>query len=185
MARSFVFNTRRLTVRPLRATDFAACRRTKLMSVLSKAEAGGATLAVSHDDASSFGAMARHRRTLMETDEGYYFGVFRRFTGEFVGEVMLFEISRGRNQNASIGAVIYSHYRRNGYAKEALRALVRFAFLQLGLHRIEGQADPDNHASIGLCTKAGFRIECVSPRRIRENGRWKDMTILSITREEL
>ena len=185
MTDRFEFHTRRLTIRPIRVGDFGRCQETRSRSVLSRAEFTGTTLAISPPDRAAFREMVEARRLLMELDESYHFGVFQKTAGAFVGEVMLFEISRGRNQSASVGEVIYSPYRQKGYARETLRAVVRYAFRRLRLHRIEGQADPANHASIALCTKAGFRIECVSPRRIMEEGRWKDMTILSVTREEL
>jgi hypothetical protein len=36
-----------------------------------------------------------------------------------------------------------------------------------------------------MCHEVGFKDECISPRRVKEGGRWKDRLILSITREQM
>lgn len=55
-------------------------------------------------------------------------------------------------------AVAPAHQRR-GYATEAARALVDYAFDQLRLHRMVATTRHDNVASIGVMRKLGMRIE--------------------------
>jgi ribosomal-protein-alanine N-acetyltransferase len=50
-------------------------------------------------------------------------------------------------------------YRRQGYASEAARALVDYAFQHLFLRRIIAETDYDNIASIGVMRKLGMWIE--------------------------
>ena len=59
---------------------------------------------------------------------------------------------------------------RNGYAVEALRAIVDFGFGQMGLHSIEAQLDPDNLASRRTLERLGF----VEEGHLRENFRYPD-----------
>lgn len=54
-------------------------------------------------------------------------------------------------------AILPTHQRR-GYASEAARALVDYAFQQLNLRRIIAETDYDNIASIGVMRKLGMRI---------------------------
>ena len=50
-------------------------------------------------------------------------------------------------------------YHRQGYATEAAKALLDYAFTQLGLQRVIAMTTYDNAASIGVMRKAGMRIE--------------------------
>ena len=166
MSPQYTFRTRRLTIRPISSDDFETCQRTKLASVLSRAEAEGSVLAVSFDDPDAFGATMDHRMHLMERDSDYFFGMFRNGTGDFVGEMMLYDIARGNHQRCEVGTVVHSIHQRQGLATEALRATFRYACRSLGLHRIEGLADPNNHTSIRMCHRAGMRDEGISPREL-------------------
>lgn len=55
-------------------------------------------------------------------------------------------------------AISPSH-QRHGYATEAARALVQYAFLHLLLGRVVATTEYDNAASIGVMRKMGMRIE--------------------------
>ena len=55
-------------------------------------------------------------------------------------------------------AISPSHQRR-GYASEAARALVDYAFQYLDLKRVIATTDFDNNSSIGVMRKLGMRIE--------------------------
>ena len=52
-----------------------------------------------------------------------------------------------------------SAYQRQGYATEAVRALIDYAFTQLRLKRIVATTTYENVASIGVMRKVGMRIE--------------------------
>lgn len=178
----FEFRTKRLWVRPLEPADYEACVRTRRLSQLSTAELEGGSLAVSLSNRAEFGRMTDHRLDQMLEDRSYRFGVFVARTGEFIGEVMLFDVLRGNRQMASIGAIVHTAYRRQGYASEALRGLIRFGFRRLHLHRIEGQARPENAVSIHMCKSVGFHEEGISVGRFKEGGRWFDALILAMVR---
>ena len=50
-------------------------------------------------------------------------------------------------------------HQRHGYASEAARALIAYAFAHINLKRIIATTTHDNAASIGVMQKAGMRIE--------------------------
>lgn len=61
-----------------------------------------------------------------------------------------------------------------GYMKEGLTQVVRHAFSDLDLHRLEANIQPDNHASIALAKSVGFEYEGFSPRLLKINNIWCD-----------
>ena len=67
-----------------------------------------------------------------------------------------------------------SVYANQGYMREGIELVLREAFLNLRLHRIEANIQPGNHASIALARGAGFSREGFSPRYLKIGGRWRD-----------
>lgn len=61
-----------------------------------------------------------------------------------------------------------------GYMKEGLQLLLRYAFEELHLHRVEANIQPGNEKSVRLVESLGFECEGFSPRFLRINGRWRD-----------
>ena len=56
-----------------------------------------------------------------------------------------------------IGYSVLEEYQRRGYASEAVEALVAWAFLQPGVHRVIAETYPVLIGSIGVLRKTGFR----------------------------
>jgi len=118
-----------------------------------------------------------------EADQGYAFVV--EHEGEMVGRVTLSDIQRGRVQSAVLGYWITEEWRGRGFASEAARLAVEFAFFEAGLHRVEAGVMPRNAASIRVLEKAGFREEGLNLRLLRINGVWEDHKLFAITAEEV
>ena len=55
-----------------------------------------------------------------------------------------------------IGYAVYPPYRRQGYAREALQALLRWAHVEHGVPRFIASVKPDNLASCALLAATGF-----------------------------
>lgn len=84
-----------------------------------------------------------------------YYAVERKESGEVVGCVLL--ESRPCLTKEAMFA-IREDFRRKGYAKEALDAIVELTFRQ-GVHRVVAQCDARNEAAWKLLEKAGFSRE--------------------------
>ncbi|KHK59292.1 phosphinothricin acetyltransferase [Burkholderia sp. A9] len=97
-----------------------------------------------------------------------------RASGKVVGVVNLNEIVGGLFQSAYLGYYGMAEFSRQGLMTEALRAATGVAFGELGLHRLEANIQPANHASIALVRRLGFRKEGFSPRYLRIDGAWRD-----------
>ncbi|MEU8365036.1 GNAT family N-acetyltransferase [Nonomuraea sp. NPDC048882] len=96
-----------------------------------------------------------------------------RDTGAIAGNVNINSIIRGRFQNGSLGYAAFPPYANRGYMTEGLGLVLRHAFRALRLHRLEAQISPDNHASIKLVQRHGFRNEGYSPDLLFINGAWR------------
>ncbi|MHC4938994.1 MAG: GNAT family N-acetyltransferase [Planctomycetota bacterium] len=107
--------------------------------------------------------------------------VVRNEDGGLLGMLNFNEIVRGSFQNAYLGYWIAEP--RKGYMSEAMLIGMRWAFEELGLHRLEANIQPENEASIELVKSLGFRREGYSPRYLHIGGEWRDHERWAITRE--
>jgi ribosomal-protein-alanine N-acetyltransferase len=78
---------------------------------------------------------------------------------------------------------VYRPYARQGYATEALGAVLEYALGPLGLHRVECGIQPDNTPSLALAEKLGFRRFGFAERFLYIGDGWKDHVLLAIDRE--
>ncbi len=91
-----------------------------------------------------------------------------------LGFFNLSQITRGSFQSAYLGYAIGHYYAHQGYMSEAIEIVLRHAFTEIGLHRVEANIQPGNIASAALARSAGFRREGFSPRYLKISGRWRD-----------
>ncbi|WP_239117149.1 GNAT family N-acetyltransferase [Planotetraspora phitsanulokensis] len=97
-----------------------------------------------------------------------------RDTGAIAGVVFVNSIIRGRFQSASLGYAAFAPSAGRGYMSEGLGLVLRHAFEDLRLHRLEAQIQPGNHASLKLVQRLGFRYEGCSPELLFIDGAWRD-----------
>ena len=95
------------------------------------------------------------------------------------------EVVLGSFLSGYLGYWIGGPYARRGYAGEALGLMLRYAFGELGLHRLEANIQPGNEASRALVRSAGFRLEGLSPRYLQIGGAWRDHERWAITVEDV
>jgi ribosomal-protein-alanine N-acetyltransferase len=104
--------------------------------------------------------------------------------GAVVGSISLSQIVRGNFQSAYLGYYVGGQYAGRGHMTEALRLMLRHAFLRLKLHRVEANIQPGNAASIALVRRAGFVREGYSRRYLKICGRWRDHERWALVAEE-
>ncbi|MNI08161.1 putative ribosomal N-acetyltransferase YdaF [compost metagenome] len=83
------------------------------------------------------------------------------------------------NAKAEIGYDIAKSFWGRGYASEAIRSLLDYAFSTLNLNRIEAKVEPGNANSIKLLQKLDFTFEGSLRQCERVDGRLKDLNIYS------
>lgn len=75
---------------------------------------------------------------------------------------------------ADLAYFIVDEFAGRGYASEAARLTIRFAFEKLGLHRLSAKIADANVASIKVAEKIGMKRESVLKDYKFINGRWYD-----------
>jgi len=104
--------------------------------------------------------------------------------GSIVGSINLSQMFLGGFQNAYLGYYVGAQYSRRGYMTEAIELMLRYAFEDLKLHRLEANIQPHNAASIGLVKRVGFVREGYSRRYLKVCGRWRDHERWAIIAED-
>ena len=66
-----------------------------------------------------------------------------------------------------------------------VKAVCRFAFQQLGLHRVEAACLPQNAPSAALLLKAGFEEEGYAKAYLKIDGDWRDHRLFGLLSPEL
>lgn len=111
-------------------------------------------------------------RTHRDDHEGLL--VCRREGDAIVGVININNIVRGSFLSASLGYYAGAPYAGRGFMREGLELVKRYAFHDLGLHRLEANIQPDNTASIALVKRCSFVYEGTSPAFLYIAGRWRD-----------
>lgn len=100
------------------------------------------------------------------------------------GYFALNEIVRGALQSAYLGYWATASSAGKGLMAGGMELLLRHAYRELRLHRVEANVQPDNRASIALVRRAGFRKEGFSPKYLKVGGRWRDHERWALTVED-
>lgn len=79
-------------------------------------------------------------------------------TGALIGDVA-FGIKADDIRQATVGFTIASAYWQNGYATEAMTALLDYLFEDVDMHRVIADCDTENIGSWKTLEKLGFRRE--------------------------
>lgn len=186
-ARENTFSLRgpRVVLRPLHHEDFEAWRdvRNRSHDWLTKWEpmplAGYPDLV---NDKRAFASRCGSRDREWQLGTSYGFGLF--VDDVFAGEVNISNVQRGPFQNAYVGYWIDEPQAGRGYMPEALVLIFRFAFEDLGLHRLQISIVPRNSASRRVVEKLELRNEGIAERYFEINGVWEDHVRYGITYED-
>lgn len=101
------------------------------------------------------GAIEWIRKRQQEWSEGAAYGFAVLAGGEFVGSISIMDVDEGQGE---IGYWIGRPYWGRGYATEACRQVVDFAFSELQLKRLTAKCLVRNKGSFRVLEKAGFRL---------------------------
>jgi [ribosomal protein S5]-alanine N-acetyltransferase len=80
---------------------------------------------------------------------------------------------------AEIGYMLHPAYWSKGYVTEAIDAVLKYGFEQMGLHSVEANINPENRASAVVLEKTGFVQEAYFKENFYYNGRFLDTIVYS------
>lgn len=118
-------------------------------------------------------------------DDGKLFqwGICPNGSQKLIGTCTLSNISSSQGR-ADIGIAIASDHWGHGYGREAVNTLIRHAFTELGLRRLEADANPHNAACLKLLEAVGFKREGYLRQRWQVEGELQDSVILGLLKSE-
>jgi RimJ/RimL family protein N-acetyltransferase len=105
-----------------------------------------------------------------------------RESGLTVGDLALHWVS-ARDQTAEVGFVFDPRHQGKGFATEAARALVDWAF-SAGFHRVIGRTEARNAASARVLEKLGMRLEAHFVENEWVKGEWQSELVFAILDRE-
>jgi RimJ/RimL family protein N-acetyltransferase len=112
------------------------------------------------------------------------FAILTRAEGKLLGNCGLHRIDWA-NRHAVLGIFIGDQsYWSQGYGADASRTLLRYAFEEANLHRIELEVFAFNLRAIRMYEKIGFRVEGTRKQALFREGAWHDEHIMAILRDE-
>lgn len=171
--------TQRMTLRAFRAADEAAFQLFAVRKDFWEFLPGPA---LNQELVSRFIA-ARLAEAENPTGRDWLFAVEERSLARAIGMVRL-SIASVEHRQGNIGFSFDGTIRGKGYASEAMQAVLRFGFAELGLHRITALADVENARSHAVLRKLGFRQEGRLQQNFSVRGEWRDCDLFAILRSE-
>lgn len=122
--------------------------------------------------------------TMVETGKVIQMVICETEGGRPVGSVYLRDIDR-RHNKAEYGIFIGGEGARGkGYGTMAARLMIRYAFEELGLHRLFLRAFADNEQAIRSYEKAGFEREAYLREDVCIEGRYRDIVLMGLLNRE-
>ncbi|WP_078872445.1 GNAT family N-acetyltransferase [Streptomyces sp. NRRL S-337] len=115
-------------------------------------------------------------------DTAYTFAVVSRADGSLIGSMGLVRLTqlRAPERQAELGYWTAKEHRGRGYTVEAARAVLRWAFGELGVERMEWLAEAGNEGSRAVARKLGFHMEGTLRAKLVHEGTRRDVWIGSL-----
>ncbi|MEN3010519.1 MAG: GNAT family protein [Candidatus Bipolaricaulaceae bacterium] len=90
-----------------------------------------------------------------------------------------------KNRTAALGIVIGEKaFWGQGYGREALRVLLRYAFFELGLHRVELETFAFNERALRCFEAVGFKRVGVRRQALFRDGAFHDVVLMDLLAPE-
>ena len=127
------------------------------------------------------------KQYLAIVEKKYKKGEFYDYGIEYMGKMIGtcgFKCFSIVNQCADIGFVLNSNFWGKGIAKEAAMLVLKYGFEVLGLKRIEARYMIENEASRKVMEKCNMKFEGTLRSAMLVKGKYRDIGICSILREE-
>ncbi|NEK58347.1 GNAT family N-acetyltransferase [Geodermatophilus sabuli] len=103
--------------------------------------------------------------------------------GEPAGRVNVNNVVRGAFLSGDLGYWVSQHLTGHGVASSAVAAMVRLAFGDAGLHRLQASTLVHNSASQRVLRRNGFERIGFAPGYLRIAGRWQDHLLFQLLSE--
>mgnify|MGYP000701737919 CR=1 FL=1 len=174
-----MINTNRLFLRPISIED-----NTDVFTYRSDAETNKyqGWIAESLEQIDSF--ILKNPKTINIPDTWFQLAILKKETNTIIGDIGIHFIGNDNNSQVELGCTLNKEYHGNGYAQEALQAIITYAFTDLKKHRITASIDPRNIPSLSLFNRLGFRKEAHFKKSMFFKGEWVDDIVYACLKSE-
>ncbi len=124
-----------------------------------------------------------HHQVSWDAGVALTLAIVRQSDGELMGAISLG--IRAEQERAEMGYWLGVSFWNQGYTTEAARALLRYGFNTLGLHRIYAQHFARNLASGRVMQKAGMKYEGCLRGHLLKEGQFEDVKIYGMLRSDV
>ena len=120
---------------------------------------------------------------LQDDGNARQFVIVEKATGKVIGASVIFNVDEA-SERAEVGYVLGKTHWGSGLMREALVALLDYAFDELKMRRVEAFADASNSASDRLLRRLGFTCEGTMRQRSVIKGEVRDSSVYGLLRVE-
>jgi RimJ/RimL family protein N-acetyltransferase len=110
--------------------------------------------------------------------------IIEKKDGTKIGQMVHFNMLAPYAKMLEIGYALVPSERRKGYCTEAAQLMVDYLFLSKDITRTQATTHVGNVASQKVLEKCGFKKEGTLRKAVQSRGKWTDLVIFSILREE-
>jgi ribosomal-protein-alanine N-acetyltransferase len=103
-------------------------------------------------------AMIHFMNTKLDENTAINWGVTIKGTDKIIGFFGFYRV-QPENYRTEIGYMLLSEHQGRGYATEAVKTMLNYAFNHLNFNSVDAVIDPDNVGSEKVLQKSGFRKE--------------------------
>jgi len=123
--------------------------------------------------------------TGLANSDGHYFCICEKDKDDFIGSIG-YTISSTTvfGKIVHMGAMLLPQYHGKGYAPEATKKVIEFAFTEDDCYRITTGCHKENDASRKVLERAGFRKEGEKVKAVYHDGVMKDRLEYAINKDE-
>jgi len=118
-----------------------------------------------------------------KNDTGRLMFTIENLNGDNVGAFNLNSIDE-KNGTFSIGMQIGQEHRGKGYGTAAMRILLKYAFFERRLNKMNNGTLEGNIASITMLKKLGCLQEGIRRQQVYTNGKYYDTILFGLTKED-
>jgi ribosomal-protein-alanine N-acetyltransferase len=124
--------------------------------------------------------LSRAAKYFAERDS-FRFAIVRKSDSKAMGIMDLHSIS-SQNHRMEIGYGLAKAFWGYGYMTEAVREVIRFAFHEMGMHRVEAECETENISSIRIAERCGMTLEVTRIENEINKGRFVSNYVYAIVR---
>ncbi len=124
-------------------------------------------------------ALYQNMTDLLASQKGLSWAIQLKAHTEMIGHIGFWHIDTA-NHRAEVGYSLQQQYFNKGFASEALKAALQYAFTILQFHSIEANINPANEASRKILLRQGFVKEAYFKENYFFEGRFLDSEIYSL-----